>query len=47
VSDGRKRLDYLLRLIGDGRVDLRRCSPRHAMSDVVRGYDMFRSHADG
>lgn len=45
---GRKRLDYLLRLIGDGRVDL---TPlfTHSMplSDVVHGYDMFRRHADG
>lgn len=45
---GRRRLDYLLRLIGDGRVDL---TPlfTHAMplADVARGYDMFRSHGDG
>ncbi len=45
---GRKRLDYLLRLVGDGRVDL---TPlfTHAMplADVARGYDMFRRHADG
>ena len=45
---GRKRLDYLLRLIGDGRVDLTPMFTHDmAMSDVVRGYDMFRSHADG
>lgn len=45
---GRGRLDYLLRLIGDGRVDL---TPlfTHAMplSDVARGYDLFRGHTDG
>jgi len=45
---GRKRLDYLLRLIGDGRVDL---TPlfTHAMpmADIARGYDLFRRHADG
>lgn len=45
---GRKRLDYLLRLIGDERVDL---TPMltHTMplAEVERGYDMFRRHADG
>ena len=45
---GRGRLDHLLRLIGDGRVDL---TPlyTHAMplSEVARGYDMFRAHTDG
>lgn len=45
---GRKRLDYLLKLIGDGRVDL---TPlfTHAMplADIARGYDLFRRHADG
>jgi threonine dehydrogenase-like Zn-dependent dehydrogenase len=45
---GRKRLDYLLRLIGDGRVDLTPLLTHDmALADVARGYDLFRSHADG
>jgi alcohol dehydrogenase len=45
---GRKRLDYLLKMIGDGRVDL---TPlfTHTMplADVGAAYDLFRRHADG
>lgn len=45
---GRDRLDHLLRLVGDARVDL---TPlfTHTMplSDVVAAYDLFRRHADG
>lgn len=45
---GRKRLDYLLKLIGDGRVDL---TPlfTHTMplSDVAHAYDVFRDRTDG
>lgn len=45
---GRKRFDYLLRLIGDGRVDLTPLLTHEmALSDVARGYDVFRRHADG
>jgi threonine dehydrogenase-like Zn-dependent dehydrogenase len=45
---GRKRLDHLLRLVGDGRVDLTPLFTHEMpMSDVARGYDMFRRHADG
>jgi alcohol dehydrogenase len=45
---GRKRLDYLLRLVGDGRIDL---TPlfTHTMplASVEEAYDLFRRRADG
>ena len=45
---GRKRLDFLLRLIGDGRVDLTPLFTHSMpMAEVAAGYDMFRRHADG
>jgi len=45
---GRKRLDHLLRLIGDGLVDLTPLLTHDmALADVAKGYDMFRSHSDG
>ena len=45
---GRKRLDYLLRLIGDGRVDLTPMLTHDMpLANVVSAYDIFRRHADG
>ena len=45
---GRKRFDYLLRLIGDGKVDLTPMFTHDlALKDVEKGYDIFRRHADG
>jgi threonine dehydrogenase-like Zn-dependent dehydrogenase len=45
---GRKRFDYLLRLIGDGRTDLTPLFTHDMpLADVAKGYDVFRRHADG
>ncbi|HXC50998.1 MAG TPA: zinc-binding dehydrogenase [Candidatus Limnocylindrales bacterium] len=45
---GRKRFDYLLKLIGDGRVDLTPMFTHDlALEDVASGYDIFRRRADG
>ncbi len=45
---GRKRLDYLLRLVGDGRVDLTPLFTHELpLADVAKAYDMFRSRTDG
>jgi alcohol dehydrogenase len=45
---GRKRFNYLLGLIGDGRVDLTPMLTHDMpLSDVAIAYDLFRRHADG
>ena len=45
---GRKRLDYLLKLIGDGKTDLTPLFTHDMkLADVEKGYDIFRRHADG
>jgi alcohol dehydrogenase len=45
---GRKRFDYLLGLIGDGRTDLTPLFTHDMpLADVASAYDIFRRHADG
>ena len=45
---GRPRLEYLMRLVADGRVDLTPLFTHDMpLRDVASGYDLFRRHADG